>query len=195
LAGKGRAYGLELYARKKEGRINGWISYTLAKTELQVDGINNGNWYPTRFDQTHNFKIAGFYELNQRWSFSANFTYLIGTPTTFPTSRYTIQDFVIPYNFNNSRNNIRIPDFHRLDLSATLEGKKRNKQGDLRRFAGQWVFSVYNAYGRRNPFSIYFSQDADRVPAGQPVQTNATRLAIVGSVFPSVTYNFKLQGR
>src|SRR5690606_18287994 len=104
--------------------LNGWVSYTLARTELKVDGINNGEWYPTRFDQQHNLKITGLYELNERWSFSANFTYLSGTPTTFPTSRFLFQDYVIPHNYDDSRNNIRIPDFHRLDISATLEGKK-----------------------------------------------------------------------
>lgn len=195
LSGEGRAYGLELYVRKNTGKLNGWVSYTLARTELKVDGINNGEWYPTRFDQQHNLKVTGLYELNERWSFSANFTYLSGTPTTFPTSRFLFQDYVIPHNYDASRNNIRIPDFHRLDISATLEGKKTKANGEPKLIQGQWIFGIYNVYSRRNPFTIYFSQDTDRLPVGQPANTSATQLAIIGSAFPSVTYNFKFLGK
>ncbi len=190
LNGIGRAYGLEFYVKKNLGKLNGWISYTLGRSELKVDGINNNNWYPARFDQTHNLKIAAFYDLNDRWTFSANFTYLTGTPTTFPTSRYQIQDYLIPYNANNNRNNIRIPDFHRLDVAATLYGKKYNKKGILRKNRDYWVFSIYNVYARRNPFSIYFSQGTDRPAPDQPIDTSATRVAIIGTILPSVSYNF-----
>ena len=190
LSGNGRAYGLELYAKKNTGKLNGWISYTLAKTELKVEGINQGNWYPTRFDQTHNLKIAAFYDLNERWQFSANFTYLTGTPTTFPTSRFMIQDYLVPYNSNNSRNNYRIPDFHRLDFGITLNGKKY-KNGKPRKNQDYWVFSIYNVYGRRNPFSIDFSQGDQRLTADDPIQTQATRISIIGSIVPSISYNFK----
>ncbi len=98
LSGDGRAYGLELFLKKNGGVINGWISYTLARTELKVNGINNGEWYPTRYDQAHNFKAVAFYEPGNRWKFSANFTLLSGTPTTFPTSRFEVQGYLIPYN-------------------------------------------------------------------------------------------------
>jgi hypothetical protein len=191
LSGIGRAYGLETYIRKKEGRVTGWISYTLAKTELQVEGINNGNWYPTRFDQRHNLKVAGFYDLTDRINLSANFTWLSGTPTNFPDSRYTIQDFVIPYIYQDVRNGVRVPDYHRLDFSAIIEAKKTNRKGELKKIQGEWVVSVYNVYSRRNPFSIYFSQSDERRPAGTPAATSATRLAIIGTIFPSVSYNFK----
>ncbi|MEM8895762.1 MAG: hypothetical protein AAGC88_14360, partial [Bacteroidota bacterium] len=190
LSGIGRAYGLEIYAKKNVGRLNGWVSYTLGKTELKVDGINQGEWYNTRFDQTHNFKIALFYELNERWSLSTNFTYLSGTPTTFPTARFEQQGYVIPYNDNDERNNIRIPDYHRLDIAATLKGKKYNRKGELRKNRDSWVFSVYNLYSRRNPFSIYFTQGTDRPAAGQPIPTEAQQVSIIGSFFPSVSYNF-----
>lgn len=195
LAGDGRAYGMELYIKRNVGKLNGWIAYTLARTELKVEGINNGEWYPTRFDQTHNLKIAGIYDLNDRWSFSANFTYLTGTPTTFPTSRFIIQDFVVPFNFNDSRNNVRIPDFHRLDLSATWEGKTTRRNGENKKILSQYVFSIYNAYGRRNPFSIFFSQDTERLPMGTPPNTSATQLAIIGTAVPSVTWNLKLNNK
>lgn len=190
LSGKGRAYGLETYFQKKTGRLTGWVSYTLGKTELQVEGINRGRWYDTRYNQTHNLKITGFYDLSERWSVSSNFVFTSGTPTTFPTSRYTIQGILIPYNANDSRNNVRLPDYHRLDVSFRLEGKKV-KHGKPRRNTDYWVFSLYNLYARRNPFSIYFSQKDERIPTGSPIESQATQLSIIGTVIPSVSYNFK----
>jgi len=190
LSGIGRAMGLEFYLKKNSGKLNGWISYTLGKTELKVDGINNFTWYPTRFDQRHNLKIVGYYELNPRWTFSANFTYLSGTPTTFPTDRFTQQDYLIPYNAYDTRNNVRIPDFHRLDISATLHGKKYKKNGKLRKNSDYWVFGFYNVYARRNPFSIYFSQGTERILTSQPIESFATRVSIIGTIIPAISYNF-----
>ena len=163
----------------------------MARTELQVDGINNGEWYPTRFDQTHNFKLSLFYEPENRWTFSANFSYISGTPTTFPTSRFQVQGYTIPLNFGDGRNNVRIPDFHRLDLAATLQNRKIKRNGKPKKNEGYWVFSVYNAYGRRNPFSIYFAQADQRFAPGEAVTTVANRVSIIGSAFPSISYNFK----
>ncbi len=191
LPGIGRAYGTELYLKKNSGKLNGWISYTLARTELKIEGVNNGDWYPTRFDQTHNLKVAAFYDINERMSLSGNFTYLTGTPTNFPDQRYEIQGYTIPLNSSDSRNAVRIPDYHRLDLSFTLQGKTYNKKGNRRKVEDSYVFTIYNVYGRRNPFSIYFSQGSDRQEYGTPVDTQATQLSIIGSVFPSITYNFK----
>lgn len=190
LSGKGRAMGLEFYLKKNTGKLNGWISYTIGKSELQVDGINNYKWYPTRFDQKHNLKVVGFYEINQRWTFSANFVFLSGTPTTFPTDRFTQQGYVIPYNAYDSRNNVRIPNFHRLDVSATLHGKKYKKNGKLRKNRDYWVFGFYNVYARRNPFSIYFSQGTERQGTGQPIETFATQVSIIGTIIPAISYNF-----
>lgn len=190
LRGEGRAYGLEFYLQKKTGRLNGWLAYTLGRTELKTEGINRGEWYPARYDQTHNLKITGFYELSERWSLSANFTLLSGTPATFPTSRYVIQDILIPYNANESRNNVRIPAFHRLDIAARLNGKSVSKKGRQRKNADYWVFGIYNLYARKNPFSIYFSQRDSRVEPGQHIQSKATQLSIIGTMVPSVSYNF-----
>jgi hypothetical protein len=190
LSGKGRAYGLELYLQKKAGRLNGWVSYTLAKTELKVDGINHGDWYPTRYDQRHNLKIAAFYDLSKRWSVSSNFVFTSGTPTTFPTSRFVVQDILIPLNAYDSRNNVRVPAYHRLDISFKLEGRTM-KRGKQRKNHDYWMFSFYNVYGRKNPFSIYFSQKDDRTPSGLTLDSQATQLAIVGSIIPSISYNFK----
>ena len=190
LAGRGRAYGLEFFVKKNTGRFNGWLSYTLARTELQVDGINNNNWYPTRFDQLHNLKLAAFYETQGRWSFSANFSLISGTPTTFPTSRFELQDYVVPLNSFDSRNNVRIPMFHRLDISATLQGRKVRRSKN-RKNEDYWVFSIYNVYARRNPFSIYFAQTDDRPITGSLIETQATQVSIIGTLLPSVSYNFR----
>jgi len=189
LDGKGRAYGLELQLKKNKGKFNGWMSYTLAKSELLVDGINNSEWYAARFDQTHNFSLTSFYDLSDQWSFSANFVYLTGTPATFPTSRYEAGPYIVPHNSNNSRNNLRIPAYHRLDLSATWKGKKKSKND---KWDGEWVFSVYNVYSKKNPFGIYFRQ-GDSVPAGQVQNTEAVRLSVIGNFIPSISYNFKFK--
>ncbi len=186
LEGDGRAYGLEFMLKKNEGRFTGWLSYTLAKTERFVDGINNNEWYPSRFDQTHNLSVTTFYDLSKRLSLSASFALISGTPVTFATSRIEQQGYVIPHNLENSRNNVRIPAYHRLDLSATLKGKdKPNK-----RWKGDWVLSIYNVYSRRNAFSIYFRQSyEDRAP-DVPLQTEAIRLSVIGNFIPSISYNF-----
>ena len=190
LSGIGRAMGIEFYLKKNTGKLNGWISYTLGKTELKVDGINSFEWYPARFDQRHNLKVVGYYELSPRWTLSANFTYLSGTPTTFPTDRFTQQEYLIPYNAFDSRNNVRVPNFHRLDISATLNGKKYRKNGKLRKNQDYWVFGFYNVYARKNPFSIYFSQGTERPVAGQPIETFATQVSIIGTIIPAISYNF-----
>lgn len=199
LSGIGRAYGLELYVKKNKGRFNGWISYTLGRSELKIDGINflddlenrKGNWYPARYDQLHNLKITGFYELSERVSLSSNFTYLTGTPTTFPTHRYQVEYLTIPENAENTRNNLRIPDYHRLDLSMTILGRAINKRGEVRKNRDSFVVTFYNLYNRRNPFSIYFWQGDERYAIDQVADTKATQVSILGSIVPSVTYNFK----
>lgn len=190
LSGSGRAYGSEFYIQKKGGKLTGWLSYTLGRTELKVNGINNFNWYPTRFDQTHNLKISTFYELSGRWSFSSSFVYTSGTPVTFPTSRLIVQNILIPYNITDARNNVRLPAYHRLDISFRLDGKAVRK-GKERRNQDYWVFSIYNLYGRKNPFSVYFSQKDERTPLGLVPDSQATQLAIVGTLVPSISYNFK----
>lgn len=186
LVGKGRAYGLEFFIKKATGKFNGWISYTLARTERQIVGINRGEWYPNRFDQLHRLNLVGFYELNDRWSFSADLQMSTGTPATFPTNRIEVQGYAIPHNAQDSRNNVRIPWYHRVDISATLQGRKFKKNGKKRKNEDYWVFSVYNIYNRRNPFSIYFRQNPD-----VPAQTEAVRFSVIGSFIPSASYNFK----
>lgn len=186
LSGKGRAYGIELMVKKNGGKINGWASYTLSRTEMQVNGINKGEWYPTRFDQTHNLKIVGFYEHNERMTFSANFTYTTGTPSTFPSARYSIQGYTIPHSDKAARNDVRIPNYHRFDLSMTLYSKKENRRGKQ----NFWVFSIYNLYARENPFSIYFSSSNESPTPGFLPETSATQFSVLGTILPSVSYNF-----
>lgn len=196
LSGIGRAYGLELYVKKSTGRLNGWISYTLGKSELKVDGINfgddlenrKGKWYPTRFDQRHNLKITSNYQLTEDVSLGGIFTLISGTPTTFPTDRFSVQGYVIPL-AENERNNVRIPAYHRFDLSLTIDNVFLNKKG--RKGEDYLVISLYNLYARRNPFSIYFAQGTDRVPTGEPVETFANQVSILGTILPAVSYNFK----
>lgn len=191
LSGLGRSYGLETYIKKSAGRMTGWISYTLSRSELKVAGINRSEWYPTRFDQTHNMSFTGSYDFSKRISVSTNFTFITGTPTTFPTSRYEMQAYVIPLNTNGSRNNIRIQNYHRLDLSITIRGREIRKNGNRRKNEDYLVIGAYNIYGRRNPFSIYFSQGTERPLPDLPIPTKATRVAIIGTVIPAISYNFK----
>jgi hypothetical protein len=191
LSGDGRAYGVEFFVQKKTGRLNGWLSYTLSRSELKIDGINNGDWYAAVYDQTNNLKVALFYQLSQRWSVSSNFVYTTGTPTTAPTSKYYAQGIAIPYNPDNSRNNYRLEDYHRLDVAFRLDGKLINKNGKQRKNTDYWIFSLYNVYARRNAFSVDFRQRDDRFSQGDIVRTEAIRTSILGSIVPSVSYNFK----
>lgn len=182
LSGKGRAYGAEFFIKRNTGVVNGWVSYTLAKTERQVDGINNNNWYPTRFDKRHVLTTVLLFDppVAKRWNFSATFTYASGTPGTFPTGRFEYDGHVTP--IYEARNNYRIPAYHRLDLAATLQGRKRaGKRKD-----DNWVFSVYNVYARKNAFSVYFQPNTDN-----PRVTEAIRYSVFATLIPSVTYNFK----
>lgn len=177
LFGQGRAYGLELQLRKKKGNLSGWISYTLSKTEKQIDGINNDEWYNARQDRTHDFSITGIYDLNKRWSFSASWVYYTGNAVTFPTGKYTV-DGQTQFLYTE-RNAYRMPSYHRLDLSATVYRVKTAQK------ESSWNFSVYNAYGRENAYTITF-----RDKENDPTKTEVVQTALFRWV-PSVTYNFK----
>lgn len=180
--GLGRAYGLELYVKKRTGKLNGWVSYTLSKTERKVRGISNGDWFLSKYDRTHNVNTVLIYDLNKRFSFSANFVYMTGTPATFPNAKLEIQGYVIPYNTDGTRNNYRNTSYNRLDLGVTYNFKKN----ETRRYKQTLVLSVYNVYNRRNAFSIYFRQNPD-----YPVNTEAVRYSVIGTIVPALTYNFK----
>jgi hypothetical protein len=181
IQGLGRAYGTEFYVKKTRGKLTGWVSYTISKTERLVRGISNDNWFNSRYDRTHVVNTNVAYELTKRWDLSATFVFLSGTPATFPNSKIQIQGLNVPYNTDNIRNNYRITPYHRLDLGATYNFKKNEE----RRFKQKLVFSVYNAYNRRNAYSVFF-----RTKEGVPNQTEAVRFSVIGSVVPAVTYNF-----
>lgn len=185
LNGRGRAYGVEVLLRKNVGRISGWLSYTLARTEQQTPGrnanepgINNGNWYKTGFDKLHDLSLVGNYKLNEKWRFGATFAFQTGQPVTFPNGQYEYLGVSVP-SFE-ARNNSRLPAYHHLDLAATLTPSK-NKD---RKWFAEWVFGIYNVYNRQNAASITFRQNENTA------RNEAIRLSIFGIV-PSVTYNFK----
>lgn len=177
LFGEGRAYGLEMLLRKKQGKFTGWIGYTWSRTERLIDGINNNNWYPARQDITHDLSIVGIYDITKKWSISASWVYNTGNAVTFPSGKYLINGNVQYY--YTERNGYRMPDYHRLDIGATRTLKKTKK------FESSLNFSVYNAYGQKNPFSIDFEQDE-----ADPTKTIAVKTYLFTFV-PSVTYNFK----
>jgi hypothetical protein len=182
IQGKGRAYGFELYLKKAKGKLNGWVSYTLSRTERQVRGISNDEWFLSKYDRTHNVNTVLIYDLNKRFSFSANFVFMTGTPATFPTAKVEVQGYVIPYNTDNKRNNYRNTPYHRADIGITYNFKSNERK----RWKSTLVLSVYNVYNRRNAFSIYFRNNPD-----YPVNTEAVRYSVVGSIIPALTYNFK----
>lgn len=185
LSGKGRSYGLELYIKKNKGRLTGWLSYTLSKSERQVKGlggndpgINGGKYYAANFDKRNDLSITTMYKLNDRWAIAANFIYATGAPTTYPVGRYEYAGLVVPQ--FESRNSQRLPDYHRLDISATLKGKKvRWKNG-----GHEWVFGFYNIYHRANATSIYFVENENKKG-----ETKAYKSYLFG-ITPSITYNF-----
>ena len=181
IQGLGRAYGAEFYVKKTKGKLQGWISYTLSKTERLVRGISNDNWFYSRYDRTHCLNTSLNYDITKRWNVSASFVFLSGTPATFPNTKIQVQGYNIPYNTDGVRNNYRITPYHRLDIGATYAFKKNER----RRYKQFLVISVYNVYNRRNAFSIYF-----RTKDGQPNQTEAVRYSVIGSFVPALTYNF-----
>ncbi|MFD0862323.1 TonB-dependent receptor domain-containing protein [Sungkyunkwania multivorans] len=185
LNGEARAYGLELLLRKNEGRFKGWLAYTISRSEQRTPGrtpnepgINNGEWYKTPFDKTHDLSISGNYLLNNKWTFSSNFLFQTGQPANYPIAQYQFQGVVVP-DFG-PRNTERLPAYHRLDVSATYTPKPEKARG----WQSEWVFGIYNIYSRRNAASITFRENEDTG------RNEAVRFSIFGIV-PSVTYNFK----
>lgn len=179
LHGSGESKGMELLIKKSKGQLTGWLGYTLAKTTREIDGINNGNPYPSSYDRTHDISVVSSYQLNDRWNFAANFVFATGSPTSYPVAKYNIQGNQI-YEYS-SRNSNRIPEYHRLDLSVTYDFKKNEK----RKFKQSINFSIYNVYGRRNAYSITPQANEDN-----PNLTEFERISIIGAPIPSITYNF-----
>ena len=179
----GQAYGAELFIKKNVGRTTGWISYTYSRSLRKVispfeeDNINDGRWYPSNFDKPHDLTLIGNYKVSTYTSFSASFTYSTGRPVTFPEAKFELRGNSLAY--FSDRNQQRIPDFHRLDLSTNF---RFNGKGKF--FDGEWTFAVMNVYGRKNPFSLFFADQE-----GSPPQ--AFRLAILGIPLPSLSYSLQ----
>ena len=179
--GQGRAYGIELFLKKKFGDFNGWVGYTLSKTERQFDLINQGNWFNALQDRTHDVSVVGIYKASKRWTFSSTFVYNTGNAVTYPNGKYQLNGSTVFY--YSERNAYRAPAYHRLDLAANLEPKIiPNKK-----YQSSWSFSIYNAYARKNAFAIDFREDPENANKTQVVRTNLFGL------IPSVTWNFKWQ--
>ena len=192
LPAKGYSYGLELLAKKNSGSLTGWISYTYSRTFQKADGqfpdekINHGDYYPSIYDKPHDLAVVANYKITRRWRFSGNFVFSSGRPITLPEQKYLFQGNQIVY--YSDRNLYRMPPYHRMDLAVTLDENLRRK----RMWKGSWTFSVYNVYGRENPYSVFYRKDASL----QGTDVNKTQysiysLAIIGVPVPSITYNFR----
>lgn len=191
LFGVGRAYGVELLLKKRRGKFTGWVSYTLSRSERQFDEINNGAWYAARQDRTHDFSIVAMYNITERLSVSGTWVYYTGNAVTFPSGKYEIGGQTV--DLFSERNGYRMPEYHRLDLGVTLLNEKFKTVTDPisgeekqvpKRFESSWNFSVYNAYGRENAFSIDFRANAETGV------TEAVQLSLF-KIVPSISYNFK----
>lgn len=179
LYGIGKAYGLECVLKKKTGRLTGWIGYTLSRTERKIAGINDGNWYAAKQDRTHDLSIVSMFDITPKLTISALFVYYTGNAVTFPSGKYVVNgqtEFMY-----TERNGYRMPAYHRLDIGITWQRKNTVK------YESSWNFSLYNAYGRENAYSISFRQNAENPDVTEAVQTSLFRW------IPSITYNFKFK--
>lgn len=183
LSTRGKAYGAELLIKKNEGRLNGWLSYAFSRTFLQANDpeagetVNKGAWYPASFDKPHNVNFIGNYRFSHRYSLSLNMVYSTGRPITLPIGVFTLGG--VNSLLYSERNQYRIPDYFRSDISFNIEGNHRLKQ----RFHNTWTFGVYNLTARQNPYSVYFVQESGKIRGYQ--------LSIFGTAIPFVTYNIR----
>lgn len=181
--GKGYAYGIEFLLKKNIGRLTGWAGYSYSKTKKQIPEINSGKAYNANYDQPHSISLVTEFKLSKRWSVSGNWVYSTGRPLTLPVESYDYKDFSVPV-YSAERNKFRLPNYHRLDLAVTWKGKE--KPG--KKFGGEWIFSVYNVYFRKNPLLIVISPPVS--DSKNPDKLVAHRLTLLGLI-PSITYNFK----
>lgn len=182
LNGESRAYGLEFLLRKNTGKLTGWIAYTLSKSEqrtpgrtAQENGINNGEWYLSNYDKTHDISITASYDWNKKWTFNSSFNLQTGRPVSFPVGQFEYQGLNIPV--YEGRNLNRLPAYHRLDISATLTPEKEVSKN----WTSSWTFGIYNLYNRKNAASLNFEQNRTTG------LNEASRFSIFGIV-PSVSY-------
>jgi hypothetical protein len=176
--GIAKSYGLELMLRKQKGSFTGWIGYTLSKTQRKIEDINNHNWYSASFDKPHNLTIVLAYHLNETINIGATWIYSTGNPTTLPTGRWEYGGLIMPS--YSGRNDYRLPDYHRLDLSVNFNLTKNPEK----RVKHELNLSCYNVYNRKNPFTIYFEPEEKGSH-----NMKAYQLSLFGIV-PSITWNF-----
>ncbi len=180
--GKGWSYGSELFINKVKGKFTGWVGYTLSWTWRKFPALNLGEKYPAKYDRRNDLSVVGMYQLSKRWKLAGTFVYGTGNAATLPQRLYIVGG-ILTQEYSRI-NQYRLPSYHRMDLSAILQGKKN----DRRKLKTEWVFSVYNAYSRQNPYFIYFDQTGSPVDGSLKVQ--AKQVAIF-PVIPAVTWNFK----
>lgn len=178
LYGRSYSYGLELYLKKNVGNLTGWISYTLSKTEKKCEGINNGNWFPVRFDRTHDLSIVAMYDISERFHVSATWVYSTGDAVTFPVGKYWVDGEEVSY--YTERNGFRMPAYHRMDAGMTYTFKKK------KRVESELAVSVYNLYNRKNAYMIYF----ESVDEENPHELQAIKVTLF-PLIPSVSWNFR----
>lgn len=183
LLGRARAYGLELFLKKKQGRLKGWIAYTLSRAEGRLGDDDRTPYVLENHDKTHDFSTSWTYRISDRISASANFIYNTGIPVTLPTDKYIFEGNLVPH--FSERNNARLPDYHRLDVSLKINGKKSRKDGSPKKNQAYWIVSVYNAYARKNAYSYFFRESELNPGLGEVVQ-----YSIFGIAIPGITYNF-----
>ena len=186
LSGVGKAYGVEFMVKKTSGSITGWISYTYSRIFHKVNGpyaeerINDGNYFPANYDKPHDLKVVFNSKLSRRFNVTANFVYNTGRPITYPVGYFSFGE--VDRIFYSNRNEFRIPDYIRLDLAATLNGNLKAKKLNHSSF----TLAVYNVFGRRNPYSIYFNMEDGEV--------KGYKMSIFGQPVITLTYNFKILG-
>jgi len=190
MSAKGYSYGIELFAKKIEGRLNGWISYTYSRTfrkgesQFSSEVINGGGYYPSVYDKPHDVSVVMNYKISRRWRFSGNFVFSSGRPITLPEQKYIFGDHqVVVF---SDRNKYRMPPYHRMDVSLTFDENLRRK----RMWKGSWTFSIYNLYGRKNPYSVFYRKGATSQELEQS-RYDVFKLSIIRVPVPSITYNFK----
>ncbi|MEQ8425974.1 MAG: TonB-dependent receptor plug domain-containing protein, partial [Cyclobacteriaceae bacterium] len=182
--GKGRAYGLELMLKKKEGRMTGWLSYNYARSERKIKELSNNQYYPANFDQPNSISAGANYELSKRWSVGTNFTYATGRPITLPVESFRYENRIVPvYGGLNTK---RLPDYHRLDVTFTIYPKDKGN----RKNESYWTFGVYNAYNRHNAATAFVGAELEDINIVKAKDKSAYQKLYLFGILPSVTYNF-----
>ncbi len=182
--GKGRAYGAEFFVKKSTGRLNGWLGYTLSRSERSFKDIEDGRWFPTVYDRTHDLSLVANYKLAKKWDIGTSFVYGTGRNFTPYAGFYFIEQNLNV--FYGPRNSERLEPYHRIDLSVTFTPKPDSKKA----YKGSWTASIYNVYNRKNPFFTYYDANTDFSSGASQIEAYKVTLF---PLIPSITYNFKFR--